>query len=137
MQWYEIVIGVLSVFGGGAGLISIYKARPEKTSIEVKNMKEMLDEAHKMFEKAKEEKEEEHREFEEYKATNMKYIAEFKARFAKVEERLDKAEETVFHLKGAIYRGYRCKYPEKPEDCPVIREYEKLQCDGCVSCEDK
>ncbi len=137
MEWYNIVLTVVGALGGTAGLISIYKARPEKTSIEVKNMKEMLDEAHKMFEKAKEEKEAEHKEFEAYKTTNMKYIAEFKQRFEKVERRLDKAEEAVFQLKGAIYRGYRCKFPENIEDCPVIKEYEKIHCDDCGSCDNK
>lgn len=137
MEWYNIVLTVVGALGGTAGLISIYKAKPEKTSIEVQNMKEMLDEAHKMFNTMKEEKEAEHEEFEAYKATNMKYITEFKQRFEKVEKRLDKAEDTVFQLKGAINRGYRCKFPENIEDCPVIKEYEKIHCEDCGSCDNK
>ena len=39
--------------GGTAGIIAIYKAKPEKTSIEVKNMQTMLDEAHKMYDGAR------------------------------------------------------------------------------------
>ena len=131
MEWYEIVISAVATLGGVGGLISIYKAKPEKTSIEVQNMKEMLGEAHKMFDKMKEEKEAEHNEFEEYKKNNMTYIAEFKERFQKVEDRLDKAEQFVFTLKSAIYRGYRCPYPPKVEDCPVLKEYEKGSCTEC------
>lgn len=131
MEWYEIIISAVATLGGVGGFISIYKAKPEKTSIEVQNMKEMLGEAHKMFDKMKEEKEAEHNEFEEYKKNNMTYIAEFKERFQKVEDRLDKAEQFVFTLKSAIYRGYRCPYPPKVEDCPVLKEYEKGSCTEC------
>lgn len=133
MEWYNILAIVVGAFGGTAGLISLYKAKPEKTSIEVKNMTEMLDEAHKMFNTMKEEKEAEHEEFEEYKKNNMAYVAEFKERFQKVEDRLDKAEQFVFTLKSAIYRGYRCPYPPKVEDCPIIKAYKGEGCEDCMS----
>lgn len=131
MEWYNILAIVVGAFGGTAGLISLYKAKPEKTSIEVKNMTEMLDEAHRMFNTMKEEKEAEHKEFEEYKKNNMAYVAEFKERFQKVEDRLDKAEQFVFTLKSAIYRGYRCPYPPKVEDCPIIKAYKGEGCEDC------
>ena len=132
MEWYEIVISAVATLGGVGGFISIYKAKPEKTSIEVQNMKEMLGEAHKMFDKMKEEKEAEHNEFEEYKKNNMEYVAEFKERFQKVEDRLDKAEQFVFTLKSAIYRGYRGPYPPRVEDCPIIKAYKGEGCDECM-----
>ena len=133
MEWYNIVLLLLGGVGGTAGLISIYKAKSEKTGIDISNMQEMLNEAHKMFDSACEEKETIQKEFSEYKAENMKYIGEFKMRFAKVEERLDKAEESVLNLKGAIYQGYRCKYPKNIEECPVIKEYEKEHCNKCAT----
>ena len=132
MEWYEIVISAVATLGGVGGFISIYKAKPEKTSIEVQNMKEMLGEAHKMFDKMKEEKEAEHKEFEEYKKTNMTYVSEFKDRFKKVEDRLDKAEQFVFVLKSVIYRGYRCPYPPSIKDCPIIKAYESEGCEECM-----
>lgn len=131
MVWYEIAALLIGAFGGTAGLIGLYKAKAEKTGIDIGNMQEMLNEAHKMFDSACEEKEAIQKEFSDYKAENMKYIGEFKARFAKVEERLDRAEENVLNLKSAVYQGYRCKFPEKIEDCPVIKEYEKRHCDDC------
>lgn len=131
MEWYNILAIVLGAFGGVGGFVALYKAKPEKTSIEVQNMKEMLDEAHKMFNAMKEEKNAEHKEFEEYKKTNMTYISEFKERFKQVEERLDKAEEFVFTLKSAIYRGYRCPYPPSVEDCPIIKAYKGEGCEDC------
>lgn len=131
MEWYEILISAVATLGGVGGFVSIYKAKPEKTSIEVKNMQEMLNESHRMYDEMKAEKEESQEEFKTFKETNNKYIAEFKERFAKLEKRLDAAEDAVFHLKGAIYQGYRCKFPTKIEDCPVIKEYEKSHCEEC------
>ena len=133
MEWYNILTLVLGAFGGVGGFVALYKAKPEKTSIEVQNMKEMLGEAHKMFDKMKEEKEAEHNEFEEYKKNNMEYVAEFKERFQKVEDRLDKAEQFVFTLKSIIYRGYRCPYPPKVEDCPIIKAYKGEGCEECAA----
>jgi esterase/lipase len=131
MEWYNILAIVLGAFGGVGGFVALYKAKPERTSIEVQNMKEMLGEAHKMFDKMKEEKEAEHEEFEEYKKNNMEYVSEFKERFKKVEDRLDKAEQFVFTLKSAIYRGYRCPYPPNIEDCPIIKAYKGEGCEDC------
>ena len=137
MEWYNILTLILGALGGTAGFVGLYKAKSEKTTIDVGNMQSMLDEAHKMYDEMKEEKNDVNQEFHAYKEETMNYISEFKERFAKVESRLDRAEETVFQLKGAIYRGYRCKFPENIEDCPVIKEYEKLHCDGCDSCENQ
>ena len=133
MVWYEIVALLVGAFGGTAGLIGLYKAKAEKTGIDISNMQEMLNEAHKMCDSACEEKEAIQKEFSDYKAENMKYIGEFKERFAKVEKRLDKAEDTIFDLTGAVYQGYRCKFPENIEDCPVIKEYEKKHCNKCAT----
>jgi TPP-dependent trihydroxycyclohexane-1,2-dione (THcHDO) dehydratase len=124
MEWYNILAIVLGAFGGVGGFVALYKAKPEKTSIEVKNMQEMLEEAHHMYDDARAETKELREEFSEYKKENMGYIAEFKARFAKVESRLEKTEL-------AVYQGYRCPFPPKAADCPVLREYEKGNCEDC------
>lgn len=134
MEWYNILVLVLGSLGGTAGLIGLYKAGSEKTGIDISNMKEMLDEAHKMFNAICDEKEKVQEEFDTYKKDNMKYIGEFKERFTQVEKRLDKAEDTIFNLTSAIYQGYRCKFPDKIEDCPVIKEYEKKHCMNCDDC---
>ena len=124
MEWYEILISAVATLGGVGGFVSLYKAKPEKTSIEVKNMQTMLDEAHKMYDDARQETKELREEFSEYKKENMGYIAEFKSRFEKVEGRLERTELAVF-------QGYRCPFPPKVTDCPVIKEYEKGHCDEC------
>lgn len=129
MEWYNVLAIVLGAFGGVGGFVALYKAKPEKTSIEVRNMQEMLDEAHKMYDDARAETKELREEFSEYKKENMGYIAEFKARFAKVEGRLEKTEL-------AVYQGYRCPYPPKTAECPVLKEYEK-HCDECIASVEK
>lgn len=124
MVWYEILTLVVGAFGGTAGIIAIYKAKPEKTSIEVKNMQTMLDEAHEMYDDARKETKELREEFSKYKEENMQYVAEFKNRFAKIEDRLSKTEL-------AVYQAYRCPFPPKVADCPVLKEYEKGNCSEC------
>ena len=124
MVWYEILTLVVGAFGGTAGIIAIYKAKPEKTSIEVKNMQTMLDGAHEMYDDARKETKELREEFSAYKEENMQYVAEFKARFAKIEDRLAKTEL-------AVYQAYRCPFPPKVADCPVLKEYEKGNCSEC------
>ena len=124
MEWYEILISAVATLGGVGGFISIYKAKPEKTSIEVKNMQSMLDEAHEMYDDARKETKELREEFSKYKEENMAYVAEFKNRFAKIEDRLSKTEL-------AVYQGYRCPFPPKVADCPVLKEYEKGNCLEC------
>lgn len=131
MEWHQILVLVLGGFGGATGLVSLFHAKSKKDTIDIGNMQQMLNEAHKMYDDMKTEKEAGQEEFRSFKETNNKYIAEFKERFAKLEKRLDNAEDAVFHLKGAVYQGYRCKFPTRIEDCPVIKEYEKSHCEEC------
>lgn len=131
MTWYEIIVGLIGVIGGSSGIISLYNAKANKQTIDIGNMSSMLDEAHKMFDEMKEDRDGIKQQFDEYKKEAMTYVADFKARFAKLEKRLDSAEGNVLNLKRSIYQGYRCKYPEKIEDCPVLKEYEKFKCNIC------
>ena len=118
MEWYNILTLVLGGIGGTAGLVGLYKAKSEKTGIDIDNMQQMLNEAHKMYDDARAETKELRDEFSEYKKENMEYIKEFKERFASVEDRLEQTELAVF-------QGYRCPFPPKQEDCPVLQEFNK------------
>lgn len=137
MEWYEVVALLVGALGGTTGLIGLYKAKSEKTTIDVSNMQTMLDEAHKMYDDMKAEKEAGQEEFKEFKEKNNEYIEAFKKRFEKLEDRLDKAEQFVFTLKSVIYRGYRCPYPPKVEDCPIIKAYKGEGCDECEALSEK
>lgn len=124
MEWYNVVIGIIAAIGGVGGIITIYKARPEKEGIVVKNMREMLDEAHRLYDEMKSERNEVRKEFDEYKDKTDR-------RFDNLETKLDKTEGTVTVLEGVINRGYGCRYPDNPSECPVIREYERINCKEC------
>lgn len=127
MQWYEILLAVIGGIGGSTGLISIYRAKSEKTSVDIKNMQEMLDEARKMYDTSREAEKEIKEEFKSY-------AIDTKERFNHIEKRLDSTETEVFRLRGAIYQAYRCKFPPKSLDCPVIQQYEKgSQCEECLA----
>lgn len=125
MEWYNVLTIVLGALGGTAGLVGLYKAKSEKTGIDLENMQTMLEEAHKMYNDARNETKELREEFSEYKKENMEYVADFKRRFAKIEGQLEKTEL-------AVYQGYRCPFPPKAAECPVLKEYEK-QCEECIA----
>lgn len=132
MGWIEISISVIGAIGGVTGLISLYHAKSKKQTIDISNMSAMLEEAHKMYDEVNKEREEVAADYRAYKEETMRYIGEFKERFTVLEKRLDKAEDDVLKLKRSIYQGYRCRYPAKIEDCPVIKEYEKAHCENCI-----
>jgi TPP-dependent trihydroxycyclohexane-1,2-dione (THcHDO) dehydratase len=127
MEWLEIIktiATVVATIGGVGGFIAIYKAKAEKTGIDVNNMQSMLDEAHKMYDDAREETKELREEFKAYKLEMMEYVGEFKQRFNYVENRLEKTEI-------AVYQGYRCPFPPRQDDCPVLQEFNKSKCIEC------
>lgn len=128
MEWYNILSIVIGALGGTAGVVGLYKAKAEKTTIDVSNMQTMLDSAHEMYDAARNETKELREEFSAYKKENMGYIAEFKERFAKVEGRLEKTEE-------AVLQGYRCPFPPKVADCPVLQAHNKNK-EACKECEE-
>lgn len=133
MEWYNILALILGAAGGVSGIISLYHAKPKKDTIDISNMTAMLDESHKMYDEMKTEKGDVIEDYKAYKEETMRYIAEFKQRFSKLESRIEKAEDEVLNLKGAIYQGYRCKLPKQIEDCPVIKAFQNI-C-SCADCD--
>lgn len=131
MTIFELIISAITTIGGVTGFVSLYHAKSNKQSIDIHNMQEMLNEAHKMYDEATERYGDKVKEFDKYKESTLTYLTELQNRFDKVEKRLDKTENSVFQLKSAVYQGYRCKFPVKIEDCPVIKEYEKAHCLEC------
>lgn len=122
MEWYGIlatVLGAVGGIGGIGGLISIYNAKSNKDKIDIGNMQEMLNEAHEMYNAVKADKDAYRQELADYKEDTAKYISEFKERFFHIEERLKKTEHIVS-------LAYRCPFPPKLKECPVIKDYEKL-----------
>lgn len=133
MEWYGIlatVLGAIGGVGGIGGIISIYNAKSNKDKIDIGNMQTMLDEAREMYNTAKEDRDAYRKELTEYKEENNKYIAEFKGRFKKIEDKVEQLEHTILI-------AYRCEFPPSVKDCPVIKRYEKIHhvnidCEDCV-----
>lgn len=121
MEWYGIlatVLGAVGGIGGIGGLVSIYMARSNKTKVDIGNMEEMLEAAHKMFDTAVEERERSKVELQKFKEEANKKITDFELRIIKMDGKIDKLE----HI---IVTAYRCPYPPNLKDCPVLKDYEK------------
>lgn len=137
MEWYGVlatVLGAIGGIGGIGGIISIYTAKSNKDKIDISNMQDMLDAAHKLHDDVVAEKESIKKDFEDYKSDTMKYIAEFKERFKKTEDRLDKAEFDILSLRKIIFSAYRCPFPKNITDCPVLKDYEKTHNSDSTDC---
>lgn len=123
MEWYNIIVLIVGALGGTAGIISIYHAKSNKDTIDIRNMQEMLDAAQDMYNNIKAEREAEHEAFKKYKAENMSYVNEFKERFKKLESRLSESEDVILKLKSSIFSCYRCTLPSTIDDCPVLAAF--------------
>lgn len=124
MEWYEIIGAIVGVFGGGAGLISIYHARVKKDTIEISNF-------HSLIEEERREREILRKEYHEYKVDVNNKVAEVKKEVEAIKE-----ERNNFLM--AIYQGFRCPLPETTEKCPVIKAFKECGlCDACGGGEEK
>ena len=125
---------IIGAIGGSAGIVAlvkvgidVFQAKSKKTSVDIDNMKEMLEEAHKMFDKATERYNGLVDKFDAYKEEVDKREEENNAKITKILAKVNKLERTVT-------QAYRCKYPQNILDCPVISEYEKKHlCADCTN----
>lgn len=97
MDWNNIV-AIVSLLVGSTGIYGWYKARPEKISFEIKNLREVI-------EVLKKEKEEDK--------------LEAAAERQKLERRLGEIELTNSVLQKAVQQWFRCIYLPKDGVCPV------------------
>lgn len=117
MEWYHIlsiVLGAIGGIGGISGGISIYHAKSNKQSIDIDNLRDIIEEE-------RTERQNLRNEYEGYKKSVYERIIMLKREFA------DMKETNINYLK-AIQRAYRCKLPSKIEDCPVIKEFNESGC---------
>lgn len=128
MNWLEII----GAIGGSAGVVALIKvgidvfnARSNKTKVDVGNMQEMLDEAHKMYDEATKRYNSLVEKFDLYKEEAEKKEEKRDNMIGDVIKKVNKLERTVT-------QAYRCKYPENIYDCPVVKSYEaKHLCEDC------
>ena len=120
MEWYNILVLILGGFGGISGVISLYHAKSNKDTIDIKNL-------HSIIEEERKEREDLTKEYYQYRQFVDKKVDSVKKDF----EELKAAKKKMIK---AIYQAYRCKLPEKMHDCPVIKSFEdSCRCDECVN----
>lgn len=118
MEWYNILVLLLGGFGGISGFISLYHAKSNKDTIDIKNL-------HSIIEDERKERETLAKEYYQYRHFVEEKVASVKKDFEEL-----KAENQK--MIKAIYQAYRCTYPDKMHDCPVIKSFEdSCRCDEC------
>ena len=120
MEWYNILVLLLGGFGGISGVISLYHAKSNKDTIDIKNL-------HSIIEEERKERENLSKEYYQYRQFVDKKVESVKKDF----EELNAENKKMIK---AIYQAYRCTFPEKMHDCPVIKTFEdSCRCDECMS----
>lgn len=135
MNWLNII----GAIGGGAGIVAlvkagidIFNAKSNRTSVDIKNMQEMLDEAHGMYNAMSEKYNALEKRVDEDRDKTHAYIESLRGQIIKAEARIDEQDVRINHMEKVINIAWRCKYPENVSDCPVIQEYEKRHlCEEC------
>lgn len=128
MNWKE----VLGLIGGGAGIVAlikvgidVYNAKSNKTTVDLGNMQQMLDDALKRYDALE-------KKFNEFVEKTHEYVEELRQAVTNRDDKIDKLDGRVNKMEKIVNVAWRCKYPDNVEDCPVIQEYEKRHlCDGC------
>ena len=119
MEWYHILGAILGAFGGVSGIISLYTAKSNKDTIDIKNLHSIIDDERK-------ERESLTKEYYQYRQFVDQKVASVKKDFEEL-----KAENKK--MIKAIYQAYRCTFPEKMHDCPVIKSFEdSCRCEECL-----
>lgn len=138
MNWLEI----LGAIGGSAGVVALVKvgidvfnAKSNRTKVDIGNMQEMLNEAHRMYEEMTEKYNSLEKRIDEDRDKSRIYIDQLRDRILKVEDKSQKQEERINNMEKVINVAWRCKYPENVSDCPVIKEYETRHL--CMNCANK
>lgn len=140
MVWYDVVIGLaaaLGSIGGIAGVVTAIKSfmytKQERQgkelnnkSTELDNKSTEIDNLLKIITEIRSENSALREELHDYKEEVNGYVADFKARFAAMEQDRD-------NFKMATMEAYRCKLPATLDDCPVVRHLKSTQI--CTSCE--
>ena len=107
MDWSGIgdLLTYVGTFLGGGWLLSLYKAKPEKTNLEIKNLREAME-------------------------AQREVVGGLKDRVGDLSREVTALHHRVDMKHEVIYSAYGCRLIKMPEDCVVLQEYEKK----CLSC---
>ena len=128
MNWTEI----LGLIGGGAGIVAlikagidIYNAKSVRTGVDISNMEKMLKDSMEREDKLES-------KFDEFRDESHKYVVELRGQISDCKGLISKLENRLNNFEKVVNTAWRCNFPPRIEDCPVIKEYERRHlCEGC------
>lgn len=122
MNFWDIILGLL---GGGAvaGIISLYNAKANNTSIQADTFKKFFDEAQEW---TRNELEQYSKEIKELKLERKEFIDEFEQYKLDNKKEFDLMKKDSAIKDCAINTAYRCAWIEDVHDCPVIKTMNEI-----------
>lgn len=120
MEWYNIlsiVLGALGTFFGGGWILNFYNAKPKKNSIEIDNMKKVIDELQDVIKQMDERSSNYRKETDSTITSLKKEVSDLKVRV------------NIKH--DAIYAAYSCKLTDDKENGCIVLKTFKQKCDDC------
>lgn len=135
---------ILTYIGAGGGfagiasiIISFFKAKSEKTSLDADNFKKFFDESQERYEdeikRAKEDIELAKKEREQARKNSEEYRDKMDKKISELESTINSMKDRSTKQIRALNSAYRCKLPQKMTDCPVIKTLDEI-CDGDEEC---
>jgi hypothetical protein len=128
MNWLEIV----GAIGGTAGIVALikagidlYNARSNRNTVDISNMEKMLKDSMEREDKLE-------TKFDRFQEESHKYVVELRGQIASCKGQINALENRLNNFEKVVNTAWRCNFPPKIEDCPVIKEYEKRHlCEDC------
>lgn len=122
MNFWEIILGLL---GGGAvaGIVSLYNAKANNTSIQADTFKKFFDEVQEW---TRSEMEQHSKEVKELKEERKEFLAKFEDYKLENKKEIDLIKKDSAIKDCAINTAYRCAWVNDVHDCPVIKTMNEI-----------
>lgn len=122
MNFWEIILGLL---GGGAvaGIVTLYNAKANNTSIQADTFKKFFDEVQEW---TRTEMEQHSKEVKELKEERKEFLAKFEDYKLETKKEIDLIKKDSAIKDCAINTAYRCAWVNDVHDCPVIKTMSEI-----------
>lgn len=122
MNFWEIILGLL---GGGAvaGIVSLYNAKANNTSIQADTFKKFFDEVQE-WTRAENQKHIE--EIQSLKAEREEWFTKFDKYKEDTNKQIESINKRIAIKDCALNSAYRCPLPADIHDCPVVATLDDL-----------
>lgn len=122
MNFWEII---LSLLGGGAvaGVISLYNAKANNTSIQADTFKKFFDEVQEWI---RNEMEQHSKEVKELKQERKEFLESFEEYKLENKKEIEAVRKDSAIKDCAINTAYRCVWIDDVHDCPVIKTMNEI-----------